>query len=359
MFRKLLLGFAFSLASFAAFGQGCGQTNPNCIVPTAPAGTSNNQAASTAFVVKNNIFTNVPIGINPTTPFTPGAGAAFPGTVVDIEHAFMFNVPQQSFYIIGSTASNAFFQQLGPSSPAYSFTMNGDTTFRLIYDTQSFNDGMNNPHVTATPLIWSPTWTYFATNAAGVNPGCIVSACEAGQTVSYTAALALGWNNSNGLGETNFVNRTFFNTTNSIAFKWQDWNGTTLTDLLTVNAPTHTKPGLITAANGIQINGQLTSATGTPTIASGACGTTTNGAVVAGSTNQSGNITIGAAATTTCTISWSVTLAAAPNACVFFPANAAAAATGTTVARVGAPSTTAVVLTGSALANANYSYICL
>ncbi len=112
-------------------------------------------------------------------------------------------------------------------------------------------------------------------------------------------------------------------------------------------------------AGATTLSGQLVSTTGLPTIASGACGTTTNGAVVAGSTNQSGNITIGAAATTTCTISWSATLSVAPNACVFFPANAAAAATGTTVARTGAPSTTQVVLTGSALANANYSYICL
>lgn len=30
--------------------QGCGPSNPNCIVPTAPAGTSDNRAASTAFV---------------------------------------------------------------------------------------------------------------------------------------------------------------------------------------------------------------------------------------------------------------------------------------------------------------------
>ena len=105
--------------------------------------------------------------------------------------------------------------------------------------------------------------------------------------------------------------------------------------------------------------GQIVSTTGTPTIASGACGTTTNGAVVSGSTNQSGNITIGSAATTTCVISWSATLSVAPNACVFFPANAAAAATGTTVARTGAPSASSVTLTGSALANANYSYICL
>lgn len=107
------------------------------------------------------------------------------------------------------------------------------------------------------------------------------------------------------------------------------------------------------------VAGQIFSTTGLPTIASGACGATTNGAVVSGSTNQSGQITIGSAATTTCTISWSGTLAQAPNACVFFPMNAAAAATGTTVARVAAPTTGGVVLSGSALANANYAYVCI
>lgn len=107
------------------------------------------------------------------------------------------------------------------------------------------------------------------------------------------------------------------------------------------------------------VGGQIFSTTGLPTIASGACGATTNGAVVSGSTNQSGQITIGSAATTTCTISWSGTLAQAPNACVFFPMNATAAATGTTVARVAAPTTGGVVLSGSALANANYAYVCI
>jgi len=33
-----------------AIAQGCGPTNPNCVVPTAPPGTSDNRAASTAFV---------------------------------------------------------------------------------------------------------------------------------------------------------------------------------------------------------------------------------------------------------------------------------------------------------------------
>src|SRR5215475_2367668 len=38
------------LLTGAACGQGCGPQNPNCIVPTAPLGTNDNRAASTAFV---------------------------------------------------------------------------------------------------------------------------------------------------------------------------------------------------------------------------------------------------------------------------------------------------------------------
>lgn len=104
---------------------------------------------------------------------------------------------------------------------------------------------------------------------------------------------------------------------------------------------------------------QIIPAYGTPTIASGACGTTTNGTLAADSTNQSGLLQIASASTTVCTISFSATLAAAPLACVLFPANAAAAATGTTVARVSSITTGGWVLTGSALANANYYYHCL
>ena len=103
---------------------------------------------------------------------------------------------------------------------------------------------------------------------------------------------------------------------------------------------------------------QIIPAYGTPTIASGACGATTNGTLAAGSTNQAGQVQIASATTTTCTISFSATLAAAPLACVLFPANAAAAATGTTVARVSSISTSAWVITGSALASANYYYHC-
>lgn len=62
--KQLLLAALFALALFGAApdharAQGCGQQNPNCIVPTAPVGTSNNQAASTAFV-QNQLGHGIP-----------------------------------------------------------------------------------------------------------------------------------------------------------------------------------------------------------------------------------------------------------------------------------------------------------
>lgn len=103
-------------------------------------------------------------------------------------------------------------------------------------------------------------------------------------------------------------------------------------------------------------SGQFVSTFGTPAIASGACGTTTNG-TIAGS-NQSGIITIGPATTTSCTISFSTTITA-PNACVFSPGNSVAAAQGTTLAYSHAFGTTSWILTGSALTSGVYNYICL
>jgi hypothetical protein len=65
--RKLVLAFAFLIgAALPAAAQGCGPSNPNCIVPTAPAGTSDNRAASTAFVQSA-----VPAGANPTATAGP------------------------------------------------------------------------------------------------------------------------------------------------------------------------------------------------------------------------------------------------------------------------------------------------
>jgi len=104
--------------------------------------------------------------------------------------------------------------------------------------------------------------------------------------------------------------------------------------------------------------GQIVTDSGTPTIASGACGAGTNGVITSGD-NQAGLITIGASATTTCTISFSVTLNVAPKACLISPANAGAAAWATTVARVSSISTSAWVITGTALASTAYYYHCI
>jgi hypothetical protein len=50
MFKPLLAFLLWFALATSAIAQGCGPSNPNCIVPTAPPGTNNNQAASTAFV---------------------------------------------------------------------------------------------------------------------------------------------------------------------------------------------------------------------------------------------------------------------------------------------------------------------
>lgn len=103
---------------------------------------------------------------------------------------------------------------------------------------------------------------------------------------------------------------------------------------------------------------RINSSGGLPTIASGACGTTTNGAIVAGSTNQAFKVTIGAAATTSCTITFNGTLSPVPKACVFSPMNAAAIGA-TVLPFIAAPSATSVVFSGALLASTNWSFICM
>jgi hypothetical protein len=69
MMKRFALGLLFSLWSSLAIAQGCGPQNPNCIVPTAPAGTNNNQAASAAFV-QQNALTTAALSVPFTQQFT-------------------------------------------------------------------------------------------------------------------------------------------------------------------------------------------------------------------------------------------------------------------------------------------------
>jgi len=96
--------------------------------------------------------------------------------------------------------------------------------------------------------------------------------------------------------------------------------------------------------------------TGSPTIGSNACGSSTQGTIGAGSTDRSGLVTVGTASVTSCVISFASTWGTAPRAVILTPANAAAAATGTTLAYVSAVGTTSFTITGTALAGAAYYY---
>lgn len=73
MSRLLFAALAIAgvlLAASPAAAQGCGNSNPNCIVPTQPPGTSNNTAASTGFVGQGIQTQGVNITVNPFTPPT-------------------------------------------------------------------------------------------------------------------------------------------------------------------------------------------------------------------------------------------------------------------------------------------------
>jgi hypothetical protein len=96
---------------------------------------------------------------------------------------------------------------------------------------------------------------------------------------------------------------------------------------------------------------------GTPTIASGACGTGSNGTLATGSTNRTGEVLVGSAATATCTIAWSAGspfTTAAPLSCTLSPGNAAGAASS---AYVSAITTAHFVISGS-LTSADLYYHC-
>lgn len=94
-----------------------------------------------------------------------------------------------------------------------------------------------------------------------------------------------------------------------------------------------------------------------PTIASGACGTGGNGTIAAGSRSNAGTVQIGAVAATVCTVVFAAAMTTAP-VCVITPADAAGVGA-TVLAFVSANTINGFVITGTALANVNFNYICL
>ncbi len=94
----------------------------------------------------------------------------------------------------------------------------------------------------------------------------------------------------------------------------------------------------------------------TPTIATNACGSATQGTV--SGTDQSMLVTVGTVGVTSCTVTFGAAWAARSPHCSMTPANTAAAAQGTTGAYLPSPSGTTFVITGAALAGAAYQVHC-
>jgi hypothetical protein len=91
-----------------------------------------------------------------------------------------------------------------------------------------------------------------------------------------------------------------------------------------------------------------------PTIASGACGAATNGTVTGGN-DMSFTFSIGAAATSACTVTFAGTWATAPKSCHLQPTNAAALVAGMYQSAISA---TAVTFTGTTEANTTWAAKC-
>lgn len=112
----LILGLLWGVAglSGAAHAQGCGPQNPNCIVPTAPPGTSNNQAASTAYTQGElaAIYTAAhywPGGqsFNPNVLITPTPGLAGDAALTINNNTANISgaLPGTIFHLVGANAT--------------------------------------------------------------------------------------------------------------------------------------------------------------------------------------------------------------------------------------------------------------
>lgn len=153
----LLLSAALLLLPCEALAQGCGQTNPNCIVPTAPPGTNNNQAASTAFVqaavVANTVLTPEQFGGGPSVTDNSTAFIALAtqcralgGCTVRLQPAaiyriYPFNIAAGTYTLFDfSNTTGVWFQGNGAKiTTAINMVNGGNVTINAIQLLSSFD----------------------------------------------------------------------------------------------------------------------------------------------------------------------------------------------------------------------------
>lgn len=104
--KQVLPALFYSLMSTVALAQGCGPSNPNCIVITQPPGSNDTRAASTAFV--QNAVTSAGGGnLSTQAPWTPGNCAQ----AFDATHATTIANPC-NFIAAGAVANSQLANQL-------------------------------------------------------------------------------------------------------------------------------------------------------------------------------------------------------------------------------------------------------
>lgn len=103
-----LIAGALLLCGIApAAAQGCGGTNPNCVVPTAPPGTSNNQAASTAFVQNSGTGSGTSImAFGAVADGATDAGPAINSCIAAVPKLDCVVPPSQLGFFINTTVQN-------------------------------------------------------------------------------------------------------------------------------------------------------------------------------------------------------------------------------------------------------------
>lgn len=173
LFRKGLIAALFVAAATLALpnlarAQGCGPQNPNCLVPTAPPGTSNNQAASTAFV-------QGAIGAIPYTSITGLPAMSILGSIAG-GNAAALNATQVT------TFCNVFATSLKGCVPAP-----GSVTGRYLGDDAAWHALPG----AATQTIVAGTGVSLGGTCSGTALNCTVNAAGSTQLTLASRAFAI------------------------------------------------------------------------------------------------------------------------------------------------------------------------